>query len=918
MPEGLINHEYHGSWYFNISKEEKNNTAGINSGILLWKNTEKIKDIFINIINHIDLETKNPSRGRMPACADQPFINYHIIKDGNYDNKLLTKYALIYCTPPAPPPPSGPTDIILCHFVWPMGDAMHKKSRMDKHMCNNLTKYTDIYKRRKDMISLEDYENIIDQNNHIFKRLQEICVDIGEPVEGNCFFKHDTINETIDELVYKQLNLYSLGKYAKNILEIGFNAGHSALLFLLSNPYSTLLCFDIVSHKYTMPCFKYLKTLFHGRINLIAGDSTITVPEFYKVCSNTTKFDLIHIDGCHYGEIPKKDLYNCLNILDKDGILIFDDTQLPNINILLEQNLDKMYEIKLYDTIMYQHRIFQKADTFYSKYTWGDGDGEIEFRENCDLITTWGNGYYKILDKNVVYVSWNNYNHVLLFAEDKSRFMSVRLGDTCITGGEKLTNMYTYNTKYGKITLYNNDVYINSSFKNKKYWDEETLLKLKKYIDPSKNILEIGGHVGTSSIIYASYLDKNSKCYVYEPQKNMFNLLVKNINNNNLTEKIYPFNKGVFCYNGVGKMNNLDLDGGGSLVKDAYSDDKIKCNFGGICVGSNGEEIEFTTIDDMDMDNLGFIHCDAQGSENFIFSKAIETITKFRPVILYENNELFGRYLYDTVCNNYPQYSHEKNFNLKEYCINILGYEKCIDRFNGSIDTLLIPKDISASPIQDSNIPKIIFQTSKQPLDHYVIELIKTKLDSSWEYLHFVDNDIIDFFTNNPDPEFPNIIDLFNKIKSGQHKADFFRYYFLYKKGGVFIDSDTMIYENIENIVKDTTFFSSASNSTYKYSKVVFQGVIGCVANHPFIYTALKKFYNLDLSILDNDYFYICNDLYYIITTNMSNVNYTLYNEIPINKYKYYDITNDNNKILFKHFYANKKLNKEFLDSITL
>jgi predicted O-methyltransferase YrrM len=311
---------------------------------------------------------------------------------------------------------------------------------MDSHMMHLLNSYTNIYKRIKEKLSIEDYENILDENSHIFKRLEEICLDAGEPVEGNCFFKHETMNEKIDELIYKQINLFSLGRTARNILEIGFNAGHSALLFLLSNPDSKLLCFDIVSHRYTMPCFEYLNSLFPGRIILIPGDSTITVFSFYKYFKSlyTDKFDLIHIDGCHEGEIPKKDLDNCLKMLDKDGILIFDDTQLQNINTLLEQNLDKMYEIKLYDTVMYQHRIFIKSDPFYSKYTWHDCDGEIELKQNCELITTWGNGYYKILDKNVVFASWNNYNHVLLFGEDRSNFMSIRIGDTCLTVGEKI------------------------------------------------------------------------------------------------------------------------------------------------------------------------------------------------------------------------------------------------------------------------------------------------------------------------------------------------------------------------------------------------------------------------------------------------------------------------------------------------
>ena len=252
--------------------------------------------------------------------------------------------------------------------------------------------------------------------------------------------------------------------------------------------------------------------------------------------------------------------------------------------------------------------------------------------------------------------------------------------------------METYYTKYGLITLYKNEVYIGNEFKNGRYWDEDTLLKLRQYIDPNKNILEIGGHCGTSTIIYSRFLNDNKKIYVYEPQYNMYNLLIRNIYQNNLQNKIIPHNLGVFCYEGLGKMNDIDLDGGGGIVLKRYNEEQnLNCNFGGIGLGLNGEEITLTTIDSMNLDDVGYIHCDAQGSENFIFSKGIDTIKKFKPLIYYENNELYGRYLHDNVCNSYPQYRNEKLFDIKKYCMEELNYSKYIDRFNGGVDTLLIP-----------------------------------------------------------------------------------------------------------------------------------------------------------------------------------------------------------------------------------
>ena len=78
-------------------------------------------------------------------------------------------------------------------------------------------------------------------------------------------------------------------------------------------------------------------------------------------------------------------------------------------------------------------------------------------------------------------------------------------------------------------------------------------------------------------------------------------------------------------------------------------------------------------------------------SENFIFSKGIDTIAKNRPVILYENKDICGDLLYNNVVNCYPDYEEESLFDIKKYCIETLGYSGFIDGFNNGIDTLLIP-----------------------------------------------------------------------------------------------------------------------------------------------------------------------------------------------------------------------------------
>jgi hypothetical protein len=125
-----------------------------------------------------------------------------------------------------------------------------------------------------------------------------------------------------------------------NIAEIGFNAGHSCVCLLVLFPESKITVFDLCEHTYTEECFNLLNTLFPNRIKLIKGDSTQTVPLF-----NTNDYDLVHIDGGHFEDVPFKDLNNTYNhLLSDTGYIIYDDTHYKN-SILLNMGLSKCHNI---------------------------------------------------------------------------------------------------------------------------------------------------------------------------------------------------------------------------------------------------------------------------------------------------------------------------------------------------------------------------------------------------------------------------------------------------------------------------------------------------------------------------------------------------------------------------------------------
>jgi len=155
-------------------------------------------------------------------------------------------------------------------------------------------------------------------------------------------------------------------------------------------------------------------------------------------------------------------------------------------------------------------------------------------------------------------------------------------------------------------------------------------------------------------------------------------------------------------------------------------------------------------------------------------------------------------------------------------------------------------------------IPKIFMQTSRQKPQQYVVDMIKGRCEG-WQYEHYTDDEIITFFGENPLPEFPNVIAKFFMLNYGEHRADLFRYYFLYVKGGVYMDLDAMIQCPIETIIGDADFFTV--NSSY-FPGTVFQGFLGATPEHPLIYQALKDIYDCPLENLRKEFHLLCKNLY--------------------------------------------------------
>lgn len=224
------------------------------------------------------------------------------------------------------------------------------------------------------------------------------------------------------------------------------------------------------------------------------------------------------------------------------------------------------------------------------------------------------------------------------------------------------------------VTLLNNEMYIGEAFNSGGYWDERNMKEVLLYIDKSRNILEIGAHCGTSTLFYAKNTDK--LIYAFEPQQQMYDLLIENIKQNSLEDRIQTYNTALFSYNGEINMNPIQ--------------DEVLYNYGGQSLGHKGELVPCVTLDSLELDDVGFIHCDAQGAENFIFSMGKEFLRKHRPTIYFENNQDIDPELYKGVVDGFPNESKHASFNLIKFCMEELGYKQYVRRFSGG-DDLLIP-----------------------------------------------------------------------------------------------------------------------------------------------------------------------------------------------------------------------------------
>jgi predicted O-methyltransferase YrrM len=159
-----------------------------------------------------------------------------------------------------------------------------------------------------------------------------------DQVEGNLFGSHHSDPATYPQpgnlLKRRGVALFAVTR--KRILEVGFNAGHSALLMLTVNKELIYTGVDICMNPYVMECYNYLKSQFGDRLNLMCGDSRKLVPALLET---NNRYDGYIIDGGHNLSIAFDDMENVIAGARNGSILCIDDAGSPNVRVPINYHM---------------------------------------------------------------------------------------------------------------------------------------------------------------------------------------------------------------------------------------------------------------------------------------------------------------------------------------------------------------------------------------------------------------------------------------------------------------------------------------------------------------------------------------------------------------------------------------------------
>ncbi|GEM_PF-1463128 len=187
------------------------------------------------------------------------------------------------------------------------------------------------------------------------------------------------------------------------------------------------------------------------------------------------------------------------------------------------------------------------------------------------------------------------------------------------------------------------------------FYEEMMLEDIRNRVKDTSEIIDIGANIGNHTIFFSSICQ--CKVHAFEPQKNVFNLLKKNVQLNKQENKVELYNIALGEKEEKGDIKIVDKNNLGSS--------EVEYNING--------EVIIKTLDSFIslFKNIAVIKIDVEGMELSVLKGAVKTIKKFKPLLYIETKT-------------------QEEFEFIENLLSPLGYE-ANQRFNATPTILFLP-----------------------------------------------------------------------------------------------------------------------------------------------------------------------------------------------------------------------------------
>lgn len=174
------------------------------------------------------------------------------------------------------------------------------------------------------------------------------------------------------------------------------------------------------------------------------------------------------------------------------------------------------------------------------------------------------------------------------------------------------------NTDYGIIAVHENDL-ISNILEKTHIWEPYNIALINQYVKPGDVVLDIGANIGLFTIVLSDAVQSTGIVHSFEPVKMNYILLEENTNT---LSNVIRYNTALGNVNGNITMNSEYGNAGNSYIINEVTGD-----------------IPIIRLDSLNL-SPNFIKIDVQGFEYDVILGGLETIKKYRPIMIVELEDL--------------------------------------------------------------------------------------------------------------------------------------------------------------------------------------------------------------------------------------------------------------------------------------